>query len=217
LKRSAIEITKALSVYLVMGIHGIHGQSAIQIAELALKGGVTMLQLREKNADIREILEAGKALKQLCKEHEVPFIINDRVDLAMVLGADGVHVGQTDLPANEVRRLMGPNAVIGVSAGNRFEANRAMSEGADYLGVGSIFATSTKTDAGAPVGIRWVREVRRMTNDVPIVGIGGITADNAAEVILAGANGVAVVSAILNQADPYAAAKELSQKVQQAK
>jgi thiamine-phosphate pyrophosphorylase len=213
LKLTIEKIRNALSVYLVMGIQDIKGRSAPQIAELALRGGATMLQLREKNIDIRKVLEIGKVIRQHCKDYNVPFIVNDRVDLAIVLEADGVHVGQTDLPSYEVRRLMGPDAIIGVSAGNRFEAQRAMSEGADYLGVGSIFATSTKKDAGLPVGVEWVREVRSMAEDVPIVGIGGINAENAFEVVRAGADGVAVVSAILNQSDPYAAAKKLSQKV----
>jgi thiamine-phosphate pyrophosphorylase len=215
-KYSASQIRKALSVYLVMGLDDVNGKSAIEIAQLALKGGITMLQLREKQRDIREVIEQGKKLRQLCDEYRVPFIVNDRVDIAIVLEADGIHVGQTDIPAVEVRKLIGNDAIIGVSAGTPTEAKRAMEEGADYLGVGSIYATSTKKDAGAPVGVEWVGEVRNI-HDVPIVGIGGIHAKNASDVIRAGADGIAVVSAIIQHENPEKAARQLLQIVVSAK
>lgn len=209
-------IRKALSVYLVMGLNEFNGRPPLEIAELALKGGITMLQLREKERDIREVLECGKKIRRLCDEYKVPFIVNDRVDLAMILEADGVHIGQTDLPAFEVRKLIGNDAIIGVSAGNSAELNRAMEEGADYLGLGSIFATSTKKDAGPPVGVEWIWEVSQQVN-IPIVGIGGIQPENVSEVIRAGADGVAVVSAITHHMNPNQAAESLVRMVMEVK
>ncbi|SDC79389.1 thiamine-phosphate pyrophosphorylase [Paenibacillus sp. UNCCL117] len=210
-------LTHDLSLYLVMDIASWEQRTAVQIAEAALAGGVTMLQLREKKAPLRQVLETGKAIRRACREHGVPFIVNDRVDLAILLEADGVHVGQDDLPALDVRRLLGPDAIIGVSAGSMEEAEWAVSQQADYLGVGAIYATLTKGDAGAPIGTGLISRLKARWPQLPLVGIGGIQPGNAAAVIQAGADGIAVVSAISRQSDPGSAAFGLADLVKKSK
>lgn len=209
------QISASLQVYLVMGLDGYGDRTALEIAQEALAEGVTMIQLREKHASLREILKHGAQLKALCQQHKVPFIINDRVDVALLLDADGVHVGQDDIPGQEVRRLLGPNKIIGISAGTLSEAEWAMTNGADYLGVGPVYATSTKQDAGSAIGGGLIREIAARWS-IPIVGIGGIDQSNASEVLLAGADGVAVVSAICNHPDPGYAARALLTIIQNA-
>lgn len=206
-------VRDSLKVYLVMGLKGCGGLSAYDIAEAALDGGVTMLQLREKNAPLPQVLEEGRRLRELCRRRGIPFLVNDRVDVALLLDADGVHVGQDDIPGSDARRLLGPDKIVGISAGTTAEANAALAAEPDYLGIGPIYATSTKEDAGAPIGTGLIREVSALRPDMPLVGIGGITASNAAAVIAAGGAGVAVVSAITKQPDPAAAAKELLARV----
>lgn len=196
-----------------MGLEGHGGLSAYEIAEAALDGGVTMLQLREKNAPLPQVLEEGRRLRELCRRRGIPFLVNDRVDVALLLDADGVHVGQDDIPGSAARRLLGPDKIVGVSAGTPEEAEAALAAGPDYLGIGPVYATSTKGDAGAPIGTDLICEVSGLRPDMPIVGIGGIAASNAAAVIEAGGDGVAVVSAITKQHDPAAAAKELLAQV----
>ncbi|NHN28500.1 thiamine phosphate synthase [Paenibacillus agricola] len=206
-------ISSYLQVYLVMGLDGHGERTALEIAEEALAEGVTMIQLREKNAPLKEILKQGAQLKVLCQQYKVPFIVNDRVDVALLLDADGVHVGQDDLPGKEARQLLGPNKIIGISAGNLSEAEWAMASGADYLGVGPIYSTATKQDAGSAIGTGLIREIRERWA-IPIVGIGGIDQSNTSEVILAGADGVAVVSAICSHPDPGYASRALLTIVQ---
>lgn len=203
---------KRLGVYLVMGIGDVNGQSALAIARAAIAGGVDVIQLREKKAPLRDIIETGRKLRELCREHGVLFIVNDRVDVALLLEADGVHVGQDDLPASETRRLVGDDMFIGVSASSMEEARWALAEGADYLGVGAIYATNSKSDAGEPVTPQLIADIRAITS-VPLVGIGGITADNCTEVMEHGADGVAVISAIVGASDPQAAATELKRRI----
>ena len=205
--RDGLSLRQALRVYLVMGL-GDGEAPALEIAKLAIEGGVTMIQLREKKAPLHRVLSEGRALRELCRERGVPFLVNDRVDVAMLLEADGVHVGQDDIPYADARRLLGDVAIIGVSAGTPEEAAKAIDDGADYLGVGAVYATGTKADAGAPIGTELIRGIRSKSA-IPIVGIGGITADNAMNVIDAGADGIAVVSAITRAADPRAAASAL--------
>nr|WP_027417935.1 thiamine phosphate synthase [Aneurinibacillus terranovensis] len=203
-------LRKELGIYLVMGITDVDGISAVEMARQAVEGGVTMIQLREKKAPLRDVLAKGRELRELCRQHNVAFVVNDRVDVAMLLEADGVHVGQDDIPAREARELVGPGMFIGVSASSFEEACIAINEGADYLGIGSIYATKSKDDAGAPVTPSLIQSIRSFT-DLPIVGIGGITAENAAEVFANGADGVAVISAIVRQKDPRAAAQKLKE------
>ncbi|WP_235941692.1 thiamine phosphate synthase [Paenibacillus puerhi] len=213
----ATELSHSLSLYLVMDIASHEEKSALEIAKAAIAGGVTMLQLREKTAPLRQVLEVGGAIRKACREHGVAFIVNDRVDLALLLEADGVHVGQDDLPALEVRRLLGPDAIIGVSAGSMEEAEWAVSQKADYLGVGAIYSTVTKGDAGAPIGTELIGQLKSRWPHLPLVGIGGISSANAEAVLQAGADGIAVVSAIARQSDPAAAASRLAGMVKRFK
>jgi thiamine-phosphate pyrophosphorylase len=204
------KVRHSLQVYFITDIGHTNGKSAHHIVEEALAGGVTMLQLREKQAPLRQVIEEGRRFKDLCRQYGIPFIVNDRIDLALLLEADGVHVGQDDIPASEARKILGADKIIGISAGNMEEAELAVSEGADYLGVGAIFATSTKADAGEPVGTGLIKQIRARW-PVPIVAIGGISHDNASKVIEAGADGVAVISAISKHADCRYAARRLKQ------
>jgi thiamine-phosphate pyrophosphorylase len=197
-----------LRLYLVMSMEDYQGRTALEMAAEAIEGGVTMLQLREKDRPWREVLPEARKLRALCREKGIPFIVNDRVDIAILLDADGVHVGQDDLPGVEARRLLGSSKIIGISAGSHEEAQWAVQQGADYLGIGPVYSTATKADAGEAIGTGLLGELA-VGFGLPAVGIGGIVADNAACVISAGASGVAVVSAITRQADPKAAAAAL--------
>lgn len=200
-----------LQVYLVMDLSG--GRAALEMAEAALRGGVTLIQLREKKAPLREVLSLGKELRELCRRYEVPFLVNDRVDVAMLLDADGVHVGQDDIPGHEARRLLGHDKVVGISAGSIAEAELSMANGADYLGVGAVYATATKSDAGPPIGTGLLQQVKARWPEVAMVGIGGIHQGNAGEVMKAGADGVAVVSCITKAENPLQAAEKLREAV----
>lgn len=206
------QIKLHLPVYLVMGLEGYGSRTALEIAKEALEGGVTLLQLREKEAPLREVLRQGKLLRELCRSYKVPFVVNDRVDVAILLEADGVHVGQDDIPGLEARKLLGEDKIVGISAGTMEEAEWAVSQGADYLGVGAVYATSTKKDAGEAIGTGLIRQISERWS-IPMVGIGGIQHDNAVQVIQAGADGVAVVSAITRATNPREAALEFAKKV----
>jgi thiamine-phosphate pyrophosphorylase len=199
-------------VYVITDPHGARGRSHREIADAAIRGGATAVQLRMKEEPTRLLLDAARAIAPLCRAAGVAFLVNDRVDVAMIAGADGVHVGQDDLPPAEVRALMGPRALIGVSAATIEEAIAAERAGADYLGVGAVYATASKSDAGAPVGLTRLTEIRRAVV-LPVVGIGGITADNAAAVVRAGAQGVAVITAVTLADDMVAAVQRLRRAV----
>lgn len=201
-------VVRRLPVYLVTGLETIAGRTAFETVAQALAGGVTMVQLREKEAPLSRIMREGAALRDLCRASGVPFIVNDRVDVALLLDADGVHVGQDDLPCAMARQLVGPERIVGVSAKTREEAAQAAADGADYIGVGPIFATATKRDAGDAIGMALLSFVKRELG-TPQVGIGGIGAANAADVIASGADGIAVVSAITHSDDPREAAARL--------
>ncbi|MDU2490685.1 MAG: thiamine phosphate synthase [Clostridium celatum] len=190
---------KELKLYLVTDSDILKGRDFYNCIEEALKGGVTMLQLREKNATGREFLEKAVKLRSLTKKYNVKFIINDRVDIAMLCDADGVHVGQSDIAADKVRRLIGKNKIIGVSARTVEEAMKAKENGADYLGVGAMFTTTTKLDAKS-VTINKLSEIKKEVN-LPIVAIGGITLDNINKLKQCNIDGYAVVSAILKADD----------------
>ncbi len=205
-----------LDLYVITDSNLSRGRSHVQVASEAIRGGATVIQLRDKHAEGRELLETGRALRGLTREAGVLFIVNDRVDVAIAVEADGVHVGQQDLPAAVVRRLVGPKMILGVSAANVPEARQAKADGADYLGVGAVFATSTKSDAGAPVGTEILAEIRREVG-LPLVGIGGINMHNAAEVIRQGADGVAVISAVVSAPDIAQATAALMAIVEEAK
>ena len=202
-------------VYVLTDSRAARGRSHVEIAEAAIRGGATAVQLRMKEEPARRIVEAARQIAPLCRAAGVTFIVNDRADVAMIAGADGVHVGQDDLPAAAARALAGGDAVIGVSAATVDEAVAAERAGADYLGVGAVFATATKADAGAPIGLARLREIRRGVR-LPVVGIGGITADNAAAVIRAGAAGVAVITAVTLADDMAAAVRRIRSEVDAA-
>jgi thiamine-phosphate pyrophosphorylase len=204
------------SLYLVTDESLSCGRSSIEVAEAALRGGISMLQYRAKSATTRGMVEEARALLVLCRSRGVPLLINDRADVAMAVDADGLHVGQDDLPAALARRLLGKGKLLGVSVGSPEEARRAIADGADYLGASPIFATPTKPDAPTPLGIDGMRALTAATR-VPIVAIGGINAGNAAAIIAAGASGIAVVSAIVAARDVEAAARELREIVNGAK
>lgn len=195
------------SIYLVTDEACLHGRPLLECVEEALAAGVTLVQYRAKAADGGVLYAEACKLKELCDKYNVPLIINDRLDIALAVGAAGVHLGQDDLPCAVARRLLGADFIIGVSAHNQAEAVQAVSEGADYLGCGAVFGTATKHDV-AKLGLENLRAIRKAVA-VPMVGIGGITADNYAEVLAMGANGAAIVSGILAQEDIGAAVKKL--------
>ena len=178
--------------------------------ELAIDGGCTVIQLREKQCSSRDFYELALRVKGITARRGVPLIINDRVDICLAAGADGVHVGQSDLPACQVRRLLGPDRILGVSARTLEEALEAQENGADYLGVGAMYATSTKTDAQV-VSMETLRAIRGAVQ-IPIVVIGGINRDTLEPVRGMGIDGLAVVSAVVAQQDIRAAARELVER-----
>lgn len=205
-----------LDVYVITDPDLSRGRSHVQVATEAIRGGATVIQLRDKHAGGLELVEVGRALRQITREAGVLFIVNDRVDVALAVKADGVHVGQEDLPADVTRRLIGPDMILGVSAANVAEASKAKADGADYLGIGAIYATASKSDAGAPIGPAAIAEIKRAAG-LPAVGIGGISVHNAAEVIQNGADGVAVISAVVGARDVRQATAALAIVVEEAK
>lgn len=198
---------KDLLLYAVTDRSWLNGQTLCEQVEQALKGGVTFLQLREKELDDQEFLEEAQVIQQLCRKYQVPFLINDNVALAAKIGADGVHVGQSDMAAGEARAKLGPDRIIGVSARTVEEALEAQRQGADYLGVGAVFHTGSKADA-AEVDHQVLRDICRAV-DIPVIAIGGITRDNVAQLKHSGICGIAVISAIFAQKNIEAAASEL--------
>ena len=185
-----------------------NARSLAGIVAAAVKGGVTLVQLREKTASTRAFIEQARVLKRLLAPLRVPLLINDRIDVALAAGADGAHVGQQDMPVALARQLLGPTAIIGLSITELGQVRDRDVELADYLGVGPIFAQSTKLDATPPLGLDGLAKVRRATGK-PIVAIGGVSAANADAVRWAGADGIAVVSAIMGADDPRAATAAL--------
>ncbi|MFM9332257.1 thiamine phosphate synthase [Paenibacillus mesotrionivorans] len=202
-----------LQLYLVMDMQSYGGRTAVEIAREAIDGGVTMIQWREKSQPLRDVLEISKQVRALCRGLGIPFVVNDRVDIALLLDADGVHVGQDDLPAPEVRRLIGPDRFVGVSAGSWEEACWALEQEADYLGVGPVYGTPTKPDAGDAIGFELLGRLKAECSGIPRVGIGGINRSNAGLVTKAGADGIAVVSAITRSSNPQEAAAELKRLI----
>ena len=199
-----------LSLYLVAGRDDVAGRPLPEVIEAAVRGGVTLVQLREKTLADGALVDLARALKARLAHYGVPLIINDRVEAALAAQADGVHLGQDDLDAGAARARLGPERLIGVSAGTRSEVGRVDRAVADYDGVGSVYATATKPDAGAPIGIAGLRDLRQRLAPLPVAAIGGIGPGNAEEVIARGsADGIAVVSAICGAPDPQAAAREL--------
>jgi len=184
----------------------------IRLIRRAVLGGATIIQLRSKTWSTREFLDVAFKAKALLERRSIPLFINDRVDIALVCGAQGVHLGQSDMPAGEARRILGKRALIGISANTIAEARRAEKEGADYLGVGPVFFTSSKQDIPEVLGIEGFRAIRRKVH-IPVLAIGGINAGNARSLIAAGADGIAVISAISRAVDPFLAACQLKKAV----
>lgn len=185
--------------------------SLMEQVEAALKNGASCIQLREKKLDYEAFLEEAREMVTLCRQYNVPFIINDAVEIAIKVGADGVHVGQDDMKVSDVRKKVGPNMIVGVSAHNIEEAKEAIINGADYLGIGAVFSTSTKLDVKT-ISYDKLKEICDAV-DVPTVAIGGISKDNIVKLAGSGVDGVAVVSAIFAAKDPGKATRELKEQV----
>jgi thiamine-phosphate pyrophosphorylase len=208
-------MTDELDVYLVTDEGLSAGRSTVEIVEAAIRGGVDIVQLREKSANANERYELGRELRELTRDAGVPLIVNDRVDLTAALDADGVHLGDDDLPVSVAREQLGEAAIIGRSVSTPEAARRAEEAGADYLGVGAVFATDSKDDVSPEeqaIGLDRIRAVREAT-DLPFVGIGGVTPHNAADVVEAGADGVAVISAVTGADEPETATRALGKAV----
>ncbi|MGD6777151.1 thiamine phosphate synthase [Sutcliffiella horikoshii] len=200
-----------LNLYFVMGSVDCNGRDPRDVLQEAIKGGITLFQFREKGDGAKvgvEKLSLARELKEICKSNNIPFIVNDDIDLALKVKADGVHIGQEDAPFSVVDELLAPGMIIGVSCHTVEEAAAAVNNWADYIGVGPMYFTDTKKDIREVKGPGVIKEIRNAGLTVPIVGIGGITVENAAEVLAAGADGVAVISAISKAESALEAAKE---------
>lgn len=200
------------SLYLVADVEFAAGRDLAYLAEEAVRGGVTIVQLRAKGSGTREFLGLATRMAAALKGRSVPLIINDRVDIALACGADGVHLGQDDMPIGKARELLGSTRIIGVSANTLKEAREAERFGADYIGLGPVYATASKVTDLPVLGPEGIRRMRQKL-DIPIIAIGGIDAGNAADVRNAGAAGIAVVSAILGAPDAYMAAAALRARI----
>jgi len=205
-----------LSLYLVTDRGLSRGRSTVDIVRAAVAGGATCVQLREKECSTRQFVAEALAVRELLTGTGVPLIINDRIDVALAVGADGVHLGQTDMHIADARRVVGSSMLIGISAECVEDAVRAQAEGADYIGISPVFSTPTKTDTAPALGLDGVALIRSVVS-LPMVGIGGIGPANAAEVIRAGCDGVAVVSAIVSAPNPREAAAKLKAIIRAAK
>jgi len=202
-------------VYLILDTQALQGRDEQEVARQAIHGGAKAIQLRDKQSDRGKILDAAQRLKAVCAGEGALFIINDWLDLALAVGADGVHLGQQDLPPTQARRLLPIGKLIGCSTTTLAEARRAQSEGADYIAVGSLYPTTSKEDT-RPVGLATLTQIGQAVS-VPVIAIGGINETNAAEVIRGGADGVAVINAILAAEDVESATRRLATKVEQAR
>lgn len=201
------------SIYLVTDDGCLQGRALIDCVCEALEGGVTLVQYRAKTASSAEMYAEALQLKALCDSFNVPLIINDRLDIAMAVGAAGVHLGQDDLPCAAARKILGEDYIIGVSAHNPAEAKAALQSGADYLGCGAVFGTATKADV-KKLGTEGLEAICK-AKGLPVVGIGGVTADNYREVRAAGADGAAIVSGILAQPDIRATVRAIARVSQE--
>lgn len=201
---------KDLLLYAVTDRHWLEEESLYEVVKESLDGGVTFVQLREKNLSDEIFLEEAKVIKELCAEYKVPFVINDNVDIALAMDADGVHVGQSDMEAGDVRKKLGPDKIIGVSAQTVEQAVLAEKRGADYLGVGAVFPTGSKDDA-IEVSHDTLKAICEAVS-IPVIAIGGITHDNVKELSGSGICGIAVISAIYAQKDIEKATRDLKEE-----
>ena len=202
------EIRNAMLLYAITDRSWLkEGESLAGVCESVLKNGATFLQIREKDLDGDTFEKEAGELKELCGRYRVPFVVNDSVEIAMDIGADGVHVGQSDIRGRDIRAMIGPDKILGISAGTVEEARAAENAGADYIGVGAVFGTSTKKDA-RNLTIEKLREISGSVS-IPVVAIGGINRGNVKELKGSGVDGIAVISAIFAAEDPGQAAWEL--------
>ncbi|MGX1307062.1 thiamine-phosphate pyrophosphorylase [Amorphus suaedae] len=200
-------------VYVILDPEHAEGRPLAELARLAVDGGATLLQYRDKTAETGELVATARAILSAIEGSGVPLLINDRIDVALAAGADGVHIGQTDMAPDDARRLLGPDPVVGLTVRSMAEAEAVPVKLVDYVGIGGVFATSSKQNRNAPIGLDGLAEICAFLDarapDLGRVAIAGITADTAASVIAAGAEGVAVISAVSKAADPAAAAGDL--------
>ncbi len=209
-------IQQVRGLYVIVDPEATKGRDVIEVAAAALRGGAKVIQLRDKLRDKAEVLKAARTLKRLCDDHDALFIVNDDADIAFLSEAHGLHVGQTDLPVAEARRVLTPDQIIGRSNNGTAEALESEAQGADYLAVGAVYPTSTMGKSGrTSVGADMIRQVKQAVS-APVVAIGGINADNIAEVARAGAECICVVSAVTYAPDPQAAAAHLVSLIAQA-
>ena len=209
-----MKVTKeSLLLYAITDRSWLNGRTLYSQVEEALEGGATFLQLREKNLDDGHFLEEARELQALCRRYGVPFIVNDNVDVALAMGADGIHVGQSDMEAGDVRKLLGPDKILGVSAQTVEQALLAEQRGADYLGVGAVFPTGSKDDAD-DVSRETLKAICSAVS-IPVVAIGGISQHNVMQLKGSGICGIAVISAIFAQKDIKAAAMKLRELTQE--
>lgn len=201
-------LRELLSIYVITGLGFSGGRSTEDVVRLALEGGATTIQLREKDMSDRQLVAVASVVRDLTQKAGALFLVNDRVDIALAVDADGVHLGQDDIPPKVARRLLGKDKVIGVTVETAAEATAATEAGADYLGTGPVYSTGTKADAGSPYGPGVIARIKAATH-LPVVGVGGINHSNAGEVRRAGADGIAVVSAVVGAEDITRAAREL--------
>ena len=204
---------KDLLLYAVTDRRWLNGKRLVDQVEEAIQGGATLVQIREKDLDPEKFLEEAEELKALCEKYKVPFVINDNVEIAAEIGADGVHVGQSDMEAGDVRAKLGPDKIIGVSAQTVEQALLAEKHGADYLGVGAVFATGSKDDA-KEVEHETLKAICEAVK-IPVIAIGGITKENVRELAGSGICGIAVISAIFAQEDVKEASKELCERTKE--
>jgi thiamine-phosphate pyrophosphorylase len=213
-KERKVKVTKeSLLLYAITDRSWLNGRTLYSQVEEALEGGATFLQLREKNLDDGHFLEEARELQALCRRYGVPFIVNDNVDVALAMGADGIHVGQSDMEAGDVRKLLGPDKILGVSAQTVEQALLAEQRGADYLGVGAVFPTGSKDDAD-DVSRETLKAICSAVS-IPVVAIGGISQNNVMQLKGSGICGIAVISAIFAQKDIKAAAMKLRELTQE--
>jgi thiamine-phosphate pyrophosphorylase len=201
-----------LSVYLVLDPELCQGLGMAQTARLAVEGGATMVQLRDKNASTARMIETGQALKAVLAESRIPLIVNDDVEAAIAIGAEGVHVGQSDMGASMARRRVGEGMIVGVSVETEELAQGVDPSLVDYVGIGPVFATPTKPDHKQPIGFDGLARIVAAAS-VPAVAIGGLKAEHAGKALAAGAHGIAVVSAICGQPDPREAARRIADEI----
>lgn len=203
----------SLKLYLVTDRPLCKGRSLEWVVEESLKGGATLVQLREKECDTGEFINLAVRLKKILSKYNVPLLINDRVDVALAADADGVHIGQSDMPYEMARKILGPDKIIGLSIESIEEAKKANDIDVDYIAVSPVYLTSTKTDTSKALGLEGVREISRISGH-PVCGIGGMNRETSGAVIRAGADGVAVISAIVSADDPKKATEEICKEIE---